>query len=363
MKKIGIIGGGIFGVSCALELSKEYEKEYNIVLFEKTGKLLSGASASNHLRHHYGYHYPRSKKTALESIKARDNFEKEYGGCICRNFPAYYGISKIGSKTTADEFLKFCNELNLPYSIEFPKKEYLNRPKIDLCIKVPEPVYDPDKLGEIAYTKLKKTNAKLRFNHEIIKGTQSNNKKLLTIKSEYGIKSEEFDYIINATYCDFNKFNKMLDFPQKKVLYELIELLEIKLPLKEKVGLTILDGEFSSCLPRGDKDTFTLGHVKESVLEATVSNDINSAVLLSKSRSNKEKILQKGTEDFPIIKNAELVNSIFVARVVKADVDDSDERPTEITDYGNGIYSIFAGKVITCVDTAKEIARRINTND
>lgn len=358
MKRIGIIGGGIFGVSCAIELGKDYE----VVLFEKTNNLLSGTSASNHLRHHYGYHYPRSKKTALESIKARESFEKEYGNCVCRNFPAYYGISKIGSKTSPENFLNFCNELNLQYTIEFPKEEYLDRSKVDLCVKVPEPVYDPDKLRAIAHNKLKESNIKLLFNHEIVDGAIFNDKKILRAKSEYGIKTQEFDYLINATYCDFNKFNKWFKFPQKKVLYELIELLEINLPIKDKPGLTIIDGEFSSCLPRGDKGTFTLGHVKESVLEAMVSNNLDSAFLLGKSRSNKEKILQKGIEDFPIIKNAEFVNSIFIARVVKANVDYSDERPTEITNHENGIYSIFAGKVITCVDTAKEIGRLIRSS-
>ena len=43
-------------------------------------------------------------------------------------------------------------------------------------------------------------------------------------------------------------------------------------------------------------------------------------------------------------------------------VDSTDERPTEITDHGSGIYSIFAGKVITCVDAAKKIANILSDN-
>ena len=142
-------------------------------------------------------------------------------------------------------------------------------------------------------------------------------------------------------------------------MYELIELLEIKLPIQEKIGLTVVDGEFSSLLPRGDMGAFTLGHVKESVLKSIVSNVLDAKINSFNKTSNAQKILDKGIEDFPFLNEAEILRSIFVTRVVKVDVEESDERPTEVTDCGNGVYSIFAGKVITCIDTAKEIARMI----
>ena len=66
---------------------------------------------------------------------------------------------------------------------------------------------------------------------------------------------------------------------------------------------------------------------------------------------------------FPFLKKAIFIRSMFVTRVVKSDVGNTDERPSEITDYGNGMYSIFGGKVITCVDIAKEINEIIMENE
>ena len=34
--------------------------------------------------------------------------------------------------------------------------------------------------------------------------------------------------------------------------------------------------------------------------------------------------------------------------------------PSEITNHGNGLITIFSGKVVTCVDIAKKVAGMIN---
>ena len=63
--KIAVIGGGIFGITTAFTLGKEYDVE----LFEKNNDLLKAASGSNQFRVHRGYHYPRSMETVLEIIQ------------------------------------------------------------------------------------------------------------------------------------------------------------------------------------------------------------------------------------------------------------------------------------------------------
>ena len=55
MKKVGIIGAGVFGCSAALELAKDFD----VTVFDRANNILEGASTINHLRHHYGFHYPR----------------------------------------------------------------------------------------------------------------------------------------------------------------------------------------------------------------------------------------------------------------------------------------------------------------
>tara|TARA_Y100000034_G_scaffold133699_1_gene199920 strand:- start:47 stop:1054 length:1008 start_codon:yes stop_codon:yes gene_type:complete len=335
MKKIAIIGAGVFGCTSGLELAKKFD----VTIFEREDNIFKGASTINHLRHHYGFHYPRSKETVEEIKNARENFEREFSESVTEFFDDYYGVSLKDSKTTPEEFIAFCKNMNLPFEIASPEDKFIDKSKIGVCVKTPERVYDPDILKGILLQKMKKVPIKLRLNHKIIGGGIKGDKKIL--KFNYGNKSseEEFDYVINATYSNFNSFNKWFGFPRKTLQYELVELLELYIPNTKKIGLTIMDGEFSSVLPRGEKGTFTLGHVNASVLKRVTGDDIDPVVISSDNKiSNKEEILKKGIEDYPFLKDAQIVNSMFVTRVVKSNVDDTDERPSEITSYGNGMY-------------------------
>ena len=74
LPKIGIIGGGIFGVSAAVNLADKFE----VTLFEQKNDLLLGATYANHNRHHYGFHYPRSIETAEQCLNSISTFEKYY---------------------------------------------------------------------------------------------------------------------------------------------------------------------------------------------------------------------------------------------------------------------------------------------
>lgn len=356
MKKVAVIGAGVFGTSVALELAKKF----NVVLFERRGSILAGASTNNHLRYHHGYHYPRSKETALESINGRLSFEEEYGACVSETFPAYYAISKLNSKTHPKDFIKFCNDLKLPYKIEFPENEILNRSKVTLCIKTPEPVYNPEILKKIITKKIKNSTVNLRLRAEVIGGEIKENKKVITYNYKNSVKKEEFDYVVGALYSNLNIINKWFGFKKKRMLYSLMELIDIKLPITKKIGVMVLDGEFGTFLPVGKNYLFRLGHVKHSVLKQIVSDDLDTVLITNDNTlSNKDKILKASLEFYPILKKAKFVRSIFVTRVIKPNVDNTDERLTEITKHGNGIYSVLGGKVITCIDTAKKIARMI----
>ena len=61
----------------------------------------------------------------------------------------------------------------------------------------------------------------------------------------------------------------------------------------------------------------------------------------------------------PFLKDAKIIKSMYSTRIIKAYHDNDDARLTEITDHGADIYSIFAGKVVTAVKTARDIAQRI----
>ena len=90
MKKIAIIGAGFFGVGAGLILSRKFKVD----IYEKENSIFKGASSSNQLRFHLGYHYPRSVKTLLEVKNSNKDFLNFYGQNIFGYTKNYYGIAK-----------------------------------------------------------------------------------------------------------------------------------------------------------------------------------------------------------------------------------------------------------------------------
>ena len=71
MKRIAVVGGGIFGTTAALYAARA---GHTVHLFEKRPSLLREASGINQYRLHRGYHYPRSTDTALSALQAESSF-------------------------------------------------------------------------------------------------------------------------------------------------------------------------------------------------------------------------------------------------------------------------------------------------
>ncbi|MCX6712933.1 MAG: FAD-dependent oxidoreductase, partial [Candidatus Vogelbacteria bacterium] len=66
IEKAIVIGGGVHGITSAIALA---EQGIAVVVLEKRDDLMHGTSGATHNRAHLGYHYPRSKETAIECIE------------------------------------------------------------------------------------------------------------------------------------------------------------------------------------------------------------------------------------------------------------------------------------------------------
>ena len=117
--KIAIIGGGIFGITCAIKLAPENQ----VTIFEKNNDILKSASDTHQCRIHRGYHYPRSDKTVQELLKSEPNFVNEFSDAVVKTTENFYFVSKNDSLVSADEYIDFCNR----NSLEFEKSDLKNK--------------------------------------------------------------------------------------------------------------------------------------------------------------------------------------------------------------------------------------------
>ncbi len=345
-KKVAVVGGGIFGCTTAWKLSKE---GYDVTLYEKNNDIISQASNINQYRLHRGYHYPRSKETARQSQWGETKFIKEYGDSIINgDIEHYYCIAKEDSKVNAKQYLTFLNEMNLPYVEK--KLDFINENVVDLVVKVKELLFDPNKLKQICWNKLNE------YDVDVI------------LDTEYIDSFDDYSCVINSTYANLNQLTPK--DRQKDYQFELCEKPVIKLPEQYKnKSVVIMDGPFMCIDPMGDTDFHVMGNVVHAIHSTNVGKFpeydekfdelLNKGIVENPSITNIDKFIDSAKKFFIDIDKSEHIGSMYTIRTVLPNKDKDDARPTLVEKPNDKTFTIFSGKIGTCVSVAEEILEYI----
>lgn len=327
-----VIGGGIFGVCAAVELSKN---GLETDLFEKRSKLMSGATSVNQNRLHLGYHYPRSIATAKQCLEGIRSFEEYFSDALVSPKENYYAISKKGSKTSFEHYLKFCKSLGLVYEEKYPNERILNKDEVAGSIKVGERIINLKKMKVTAKRLLTKNGVRVFTNREFKRTDRAN-----------------YQVIVNATYSDINNVNRKLGLATRTYRYDTCNVPIVKLPSELLgVSVTIMDGDFYSILPYAGTPYHLYWNVKNSAQRHILDRP-------PKNQSSKIADYRNG-RFVPLMKEARLVDVLRVTKILRFDVELSDERLTDMIDYGNNNFSILSAKINTCVLTARKLVSKL----
>lgn len=357
---IAVIGGGIFGTSCAAKLAELGD----VTLFERHDAFLTEASYNNQWRHHAGFHYARSDETVFQINRSRDAFEAVYGDAIDRSVDSYFCTANSAEIITRERYLAACKSHDLKFKIKHPPRDMLDRDAVSLSLLTNESIYNLKKLRDIATRRVtNKKHIKVRLGTLVSSGKLAEDgRKLLTYKDKRGRHTEAFDYVINTTYAGRNLFSKWFGFAKAPLRYDLFELPVVEVPAG-KLSVTVLDGPFCAMISNGVEGMFSLSHIHESLLVSTVTED-GLPPKTGRPKSNWHNIVKHCQQYFPILSKARYVGSRVGLRTIYAYQDDGrvvdyDGRPTVVSNHGFGCWSILAGKVITSVANANDLFNEI----
>ncbi len=347
--KIAVVGAGIFGVTAAVKLS---QKGYHVDLYEKNSDILTAASGINQYRLHRGYHYPRSKSTALSSKYAEDSFRKEYGEAVFDHNEHYYSIAKEGSMVTGEQFLNFCKECELEHE-EVKLHEHVSPEHVSFTIKGKESLMDPLKLRELCYKKIKESGVNLLLNK-------------LFLPTDI----DKYDWVVNCTYANANFILERHPEAKKNYQFEVCEKPVLRLPEKYKnKSIVVLDGPFFCIDPYSDTGFHVMGNVVHAIHATNVGEfpivpeDIkpllNKGIIKNPPVTNIKYFLKVAAKFMPDLKDTEHVGSMFTIRTVLPNVEKTDERPTLVSKVGSKIINVFSGKIGNCVEAAHEVVRLV----
>ena len=361
-----IIGGGIFGCTIAQELGKNHE----VTLVEKENDIMQKASLANHNRIHFGYHYPRSEKTALQCINSLGSFMLEYGPAVISGFPNFYTIAKENSYTTPKEFTRFCDNVGIWYHEEYPDPNLLNRDKLAASFRVNEPIFNYGALKSLAASKLIQSNVRVLLG-SVVSGAKeiSGEGFLVDIRASDQNLRVHFDKVVNTTYANLNEVNKMFGAKPRQLKFEhtIVPIFKFE---HAPVGLTVMDGPFCTIMPHG-------GHENQFLLWSVDGSVHSHSTNLKNLRMPTSK---KDLEDFcsrmydmsapwmPFIKTVEPIGVFSTQKVIEENKFDarlseitvgSSQVPVSLvssTEYSSSNFiSVLSGKIMTCVKMAYHI--------
>ncbi|MSR71072.1 MAG: FAD-dependent oxidoreductase [Candidatus Taylorbacteria bacterium] len=356
--KVAVIGGGIFGTTAASIIAESFQ----VTVFERHNDILTEASYANQYRHHRGFHYPRSPETVKQIKESTLDFEKMYGEAIVE-IPSYVAVAREDSKVTDHEFRQICDANKLTYKEEYPSEEFLDRSTVSMCIKTNEAIYDYEVLKKMVWKNLKKSSTITHLGAEVKKiEIIENGQKIISFQSQGKLRRETFDYVINATYANYNTVAKMLGFPERELEYRFKEIEVIQIKGYPPTAVMVMDGPFTTIVPIGNSDLYTFGDVPLSVRKKNLIFSDKSFIDWKRTvKSNVEKAMKRCQKWLPILKKAVYIKSIFVTLPIDASSRKNDDRVTSLTYHGFGCFSVLEGKIITSVSIAKKLLSQIET--
>jgi glycine/D-amino acid oxidase-like deaminating enzyme len=353
-KKVAVIGGGVFGCEIASQLS---QLEFTVSLFESSPNLLTGATANSQNRLHLGLHYPRDLETAIQSRIGFTKFKEKYPYCVRNNFPNYYAVASRGSKVSNAEFEKFTQNSGILVQKVSTKELFslgLDPQDVEGLYLCEEGVIDIDKLRSELWKRISESSVEMKLNTQIsqIQRT-SEGWNLISGTHDEG----NFEFVVDATY---GSGGILIDgeFPGLTYEYHHTLIVEVEADIKS-FGLTIVDGDFLTILPKGFTDRFYIyapslsvrdRYTGETPPENWKSNFDDEFQLLS------QRILERTKEWLPGFEIKRLCSLNKTVRSIQPNMQATDRRVSEITERTTNIWEIHSGKIDHCVEVGNKLS-------
>jgi hypothetical protein len=344
---VGIIGGGIFGVSAALE-ARALGPE--VTLYERRNDILAGSTARNFFRLHRGYHYPRDANTARQARDGYVTFSRVFADAVLRTVPHHYAIASAGSRTTAEQFVRHCDELGLrARPVELPM---IVTEAVAGCFEVDESYYDPARLRRMCWERLIRSAVQVELN---------------CVRDASAVRRRH-DVVAVTAYGALNKVLTEMGCPTTLLQYDVCEVPVVHAPGLHRCSVVVMDGPFMSVAPYGD-DVHLLYDVVHSVHRRTTGHGSIDlccyehhlawpAVSLAPA-TKFEAILASAKRFVTPLTGVRHVGSLFAERVVLADVAATDARPSLVRRVAPGVISVLSGKVSSSIDAGRTVAAMI----
>lgn len=255
-----IVGGGFYGCAIALHLARGGCSDVMVV--EREAELLTRASYRNQARVHGGYHYPRSFVTAYRSRVNEPRFRRDYGFAVVNDFAKLYAIASRSSRVTPNQFERFMSDIGAPFvRARAEHRALFDSRLVSAVYEVEECAFDGLRLRRHFVRALGEAGVEVRTGTIATVATADGDRVGVTLRDRDGERRAEAALVVNCTY---GRLNNNTAAPGLTLLkHEVAEIALVEPPSQlARVGVTVMDGPFFSCMPFPAEGCHSLSHVR-----------------------------------------------------------------------------------------------------
>lgn len=324
-----VVGGGFFGLYLACHLRSRFDR---VVLCEKGADFMQRASYANQARVHNGYHYPRSMLTAFRSRVNYPRFLQEFPQAIDRSFQKVYGVGRMLSKVSAEQFRLFMGRIGAPIE---PAGEDLRKlfdfQFMEDVFLTEECAFNAVILRELMLRRAADAGVEVRRQSKVLAVRNDEGGKIVAeLETPPGNESIVAQHVFNCTYSQINQVLAASGLPLIPLKHELAEmaLVEVPEPLRH-VGVTVMCGPFFSLMPFPALGLHTLSHVRYTPhchwYDVPEYQDAHAVFDQLPKRTAYEHMIRDARRYLPLLSECRYRSSIWEVKTVlpRSEVDDS----------------------------------------
>jgi glycine/D-amino acid oxidase-like deaminating enzyme len=360
MKRIAVIGAGVFGSEIAIRLA---EKGFQVTLIDKENNILMGTTPKSVLRLHLGFHYPRDLETAIQSRSGYQSFLERFSSSIDLNFMNYYAIAKTGSRVSPSQFSNFVGAAGLTLS-EVPMNDLA---ETGFATHLVQAIYSNEE-GVISIENLRKQflNEMNEFGVERVLNTEILSAGFVSEKwviVDSNDVERKYDFVVRATYGHDRIIISNVG-TQATRRYEFHNTLVLDVDVNiPRIGMTIIDGDFLTVLPKANKTGHLIYAPMPSVMRRYTGEnyphawDTNDSDLI---RMRETEIIKRYKEWFTNDDDVKVTNRLITVRAIDSDVKETDRRISQLNMRAENFIDVNSGKIDHCVEIATKVVAVIS---
>lgn len=292
-------------------------------------------------------------------------FIRDFDFAINNSFEQIYAIASSGSKTSAQDFINFCEKVNIPLK-KINADLYFKKGSVETAFLTQECSFDFAKIRDFLVNKVKDL-AYCYYGVGIQSVEKGNPSYVVNLDNGTCLAAP---FVINASYAGINEVIDKFDKQLFDLKYELCEMVFCKVQKDFKnLGITVMDGDFFSVVPFGNSGFHVLTSVGYTPYDVSYdkipkfSNEadqsickihgVSECIVCSQNLKSAWSKMYELSRAFlkPNFK-IEYKNSKFEIKAILRASENDDSRPTIIRQHtANPTFvSILSGKISTIYD-------------